>query len=54
MTKAELKERFTAILALDSHPGHIAAGFAVGVFISSTPFSACIPSSLLLLPLFSG
>jgi len=38
MTKAQLKERFTAILALDSHPGHIAAGFAVGVFISSTPF----------------
>lgn len=38
MTKAQLKERFTAILALDSHPGHIAAGFAVGVFISVTPF----------------
>jgi len=27
-----------AILSLDSHPGHIAAGFAVGVFISFTPF----------------
>lgn len=26
-----------AILSLDSHPGHIAAGFAVGVFISFTP-----------------
>jgi uncharacterized protein (DUF2062 family) len=26
------------ILTLDSHPGHIAAGFAVGVFISFTPF----------------
>lgn len=38
MTKAQLKERFTAILALDSHPGHIATGFAVGVFISITPF----------------
>jgi uncharacterized protein (TIGR03546 family) len=38
MTKAQLKERFTAILALDNHPGHIAAGFAVGVFISITPF----------------
>lgn len=27
-----------AILSLDSHPGHISAGFAVGVFISFTPF----------------
>lgn len=32
------KKRFKAILSLDSHPGHIAAGFAVGVFISFTPF----------------
>lgn len=38
MTREQLKQRFTAILALDSHPGHIAAGFAVGVFISITPF----------------
>lgn len=38
MTKEQLKQRMTAILALDSHPGHIAAGFAVGVFISFTPF----------------
>lgn len=38
MTKHELKQRLTAILALDSHPAHIAAGFAVGVFISFTPF----------------
>lgn len=37
MTKTQLKQRITAILALDSHPGHIAAGFAVGVFISITP-----------------
>jgi uncharacterized protein (DUF2062 family) len=34
------KKRFKAILSLDSHPGHIAAGFAVGVFISFTPFFA--------------
>ena len=27
-----------AILSLDSHPGHISAGLAVGVFISFTPF----------------
>lgn len=26
------------ILSLDSHPGHISAGFAVGVFISFSPF----------------
>ena len=37
MNKHELKQRLTAILALDSHPAHIAAGFAVGVFISITP-----------------
>ncbi|HEY6838239.1 MAG TPA: DUF2062 domain-containing protein [Geobacteraceae bacterium] len=36
--KEKLKQRFKAILSLDSHPGHIAAGFAVGVFISFTPF----------------
>jgi uncharacterized protein (TIGR03546 family) len=38
MNKADLKQRVKAILALDSHPGHISAGFAVGVFISFTPF----------------
>ncbi len=32
------KKRFKEILSLDSHPGHISAGFAVGVFISFTPF----------------
>lgn len=32
------KKRTKEILSLDSHPGHIAAGFAVGVFISFTPF----------------
>jgi uncharacterized protein (DUF2062 family) len=34
----KVKQRFKTILSLDSHPGHIAAGFAVGVFISFTPF----------------
>jgi len=38
MNKEQIKQRMKAILALDSHPGHIAAGFAVGVFISITPF----------------
>lgn len=32
------KSRFKKILSLDSHPRHIATGFAVGVFISFTPF----------------
>jgi len=36
--KKKLIQRFKAILSLDSHPAHIAAGFAVGVFISFTPF----------------
>jgi uncharacterized protein (TIGR03546 family) len=38
LDKEKWKKRFKAILSLDSHPGHIAAGFAVGVFISFTPF----------------
>lgn len=37
MTKEQLKQRVIAILSLDGHPGHIAAGFALGVFISITP-----------------
>jgi uncharacterized protein len=35
--KEKLKKQFKAIMSLDSHPGHISAGFAVGVFISFTP-----------------
>lgn len=35
--KEKLKKHFKTIMSLDSHPGHIAAGFAVGVFISFTP-----------------
>ena len=38
LDKEKWKKRFKAILSLDSHPGHISAGFAVGVFISFTPF----------------
>jgi len=38
ISKEKLKQKFKDILSLDSHPGHIAAGFAVGVFISFTPF----------------
>lgn len=33
-----LKLQFKKILSLDAHPGHISAGFAVGVFVSFTPF----------------
>lgn len=36
--KAKWQKRIKHILTLDNHPGHIAAGFAVGVFISFTPF----------------
>ena len=38
LDKEKWKKRLKAILSLDSHPGHIAVGFAVGVFISFTPF----------------
>jgi uncharacterized protein (DUF2062 family) len=34
----KLKHKFKEILSLDLHPGHISLGFAVGVFISFTPF----------------
>jgi uncharacterized protein (DUF2062 family) len=38
LDKERWKKKFKDILSLDSHPGHISAGFAVGVFISFTPF----------------
>ena len=38
LNKEIWKERFKKILSLDSHPRHISLGFAVGVFISFTPF----------------
>ncbi len=38
MIKTDFKHRMKSILSLDSHPGHIATGFAVGVFISISPF----------------
>ena len=38
LNKTLWKKKLYSILSLDSHPGHIAAGFAVGVFISFTPF----------------
>lgn len=38
LDKEKWKKRFREILSLDSHPAHIAAGFAVGTFISFTPF----------------
>lgn len=38
LNKEVWKERFRNILSLDSHPRHISLGFAVGVFISFTPF----------------
>jgi uncharacterized protein (TIGR03546 family) len=38
LDKEMWKKRIKTILTLDSHPGHISAGFAVGVFIGFTPF----------------
>lgn len=38
LDREKWRQRIRQILSLDSHPGHIAAGFAVGVFISITPF----------------
>jgi uncharacterized protein (DUF2062 family) len=38
LDKEKWKKRIREILSLDNHPGHISAGFAVGVFISFTPF----------------
>jgi uncharacterized protein (DUF2062 family) len=38
INKEKWKKRFREILSLDSHPAHISTGFAVGVFISFTPF----------------
>ncbi|MDD2851015.1 MAG: DUF2062 domain-containing protein [Desulfuromonadaceae bacterium] len=34
----KLKLQFKKVLSLDAHPGHISIGFAVGVFVSFTPF----------------
>lgn len=34
----KIKLHFKKILSLDAHPGHISTAFAVGVFISFTPF----------------
>jgi len=36
--KKKIVQQFKIILTLDNHPAHIAAGFAVGVFVSFTPF----------------
>jgi uncharacterized protein (DUF2062 family) len=38
LDKEKWKKRIKTILSLDSHPGHISLGFAVGVFIGFTPF----------------
>jgi uncharacterized protein (DUF2062 family) len=38
LNKSAWQARFRKILSLDNHPRHIAVGFAVGTFISITPF----------------
>jgi uncharacterized protein (TIGR03546 family) len=37
ISREKIKQHFKALMSLDSHPGHISVGFAVGVFISFTP-----------------
>lgn len=37
INRDKIKQKAKDILSLDSHPGHISAGFSVGVFISFTP-----------------
>ncbi|NVN89186.1 MAG: DUF2062 domain-containing protein [Desulfuromonadales bacterium] len=37
INREKIKQTAKQVLSLDSHPGHIAAGFSVGVFISFTP-----------------
>ena len=37
ISKEKLIQQFKTVMSLDSHPGHISAGFSVGVFISFTP-----------------
>lgn len=37
LTRDKIKHKIREILSLDSHPGHIAAAFSAGVFISFTP-----------------
>jgi uncharacterized protein (TIGR03546 family) len=38
ISREKIRHHFKALMSLDSHPGHISIGFAVGVFISFTPF----------------
>ncbi|MCL2760376.1 MAG: DUF2062 domain-containing protein [Desulfuromonadales bacterium] len=38
LNKEVWKARFKKLLSLDNNPAHISAGFAIGVFISFTPF----------------
>ena len=50
--KEKWKKKFKDILSLDSHPGHIAVGFAVGVFISFTPPIPFLHTALAILAAF--
>ena len=52
ISKKKLKQQFKNIMSLDSHPGHIAAGFSVGVFISFTPPIPGIHTALALIIAF--
>jgi uncharacterized protein (DUF2062 family) len=52
ISKDKIKQQVKAILSLDSHPAHISAGFAVGVFISFTPPVPGLHTGLALLVAF--
>ena len=50
ISREKLKQRIKEIMSLDSHPGHISAGFAVGVFISFTPPIPGLHTAVALMP----
>lgn len=52
ISKEKIISQVKAILSLDSHPAHISAGFAAGVFISFTPPIPGLHTGLALLVAF--
>jgi len=52
ISKDKIKQQVKTILSLDSHPAHISAGFAAGVFISFTPPIPGLHTGLALLVAF--
>jgi uncharacterized protein len=52
ISKEKIKQQVKTILSLDSHPAHISAGFAAGVFIGFTPPIPGLHTGLALLVAF--